>query len=200
MPSGLCAASMAIRGHCLVSIKDAITSNACPASLFFKYFKRFFPICDSLLLSSIITYHYDLLPTMANTAITNAHVFDGHSLHENITVVIENGLIASVGPTVDTSNADAIDGTGLTLLPGFIDAHVHLDNTPEGSLRLLLQLAKAGVTTALDMGVLDRQVRESFRAHSGIADVRSAGNFATSTGSIHSRFKLATGSKYGRQS
>lgn len=129
---------------------------------------------------------------MGRTAIANALVFEGHAVHQNLTIVIENGLIASVGTSADISDISIIDGTGLTLLPGLIDAHVHLDNDAEGSPRLLLQMAKAGVTTALDMGVLNGHVRESFRSLSGIADVRFAGNFATSTGSIHSRFKMAT--------
>lgn len=129
---------------------------------------------------------------MRKTVFTNALIFDGQSLYENLTVVVENGLITSFSSSADISNADVIDSTGLTLLPGLIDAHIHLDNTPEGSPRLLFQLAKAGVTTALDMGLLNGHVRESFCTHSGIADVRFAGNFATSTGSTHSRFKMGT--------
>jgi hypothetical protein len=54
------------------------------------------------------------------------------------------------------------------------------------------QLAKAGVTTALDMGLLPGPVRDRLHSYTGIAELRFAGNFATSTGSTHSRFKHCT--------
>ncbi|PMD40241.1 putative hydrolase [Hyaloscypha variabilis F] len=129
---------------------------------------------------------------MDKTIIKNALVFDGHILHTNLAVIIENGLISSVGSSIDTSNAKIIDGTGLTLLPGLIDCHVHLDPDVETASQLLLQLAKAGVTTALDMGHFPGSVRDGLRTRSGIADVRFAGTFATATGSIHSRFRQVT--------
>ncbi|KAE9367356.1 putative hydrolase [Stipitochalara longipes BDJ] len=129
---------------------------------------------------------------MDKTTITNALVFDGHSLHKNFTVTIENSLISSVGSFADTSNSNIIDGTGLTLLPGLIDCHVHLDPDVEKASLLLLQLAKAGVTTALDMGHFPGSLRDGLRTRSGIADIRFAGTFATSTGSIHSRFPQVT--------
>ncbi|MCL4794565.1 MAG: dihydroorotase [Bryobacteraceae bacterium] len=41
-------------------------------------------------------------------------------------VLIEEGLIAGVGPRLETSGAEVIDATGLVVAPGFIDIHVHL--------------------------------------------------------------------------
>jgi imidazolonepropionase-like amidohydrolase len=129
---------------------------------------------------------------MDKTTITNALVFDGNSLHQDLAVTIENGLITSISSSSDIFDAKIIDGTGLTLLPGLIDCHVHLHPDIENASRLLSQLAKAGVTTALDMGHFPGPVRNSLRSISGIADVRFAGTFATSTGSIHSRFPAVT--------
>ena len=74
------------------------------------------------------------------TAITNVRVFDGFKLSESTTVVIEGDRIIS-----DVSNAFEIDGHGCTLLPGLIDAHVHVFHRDE-----LHQMARAGITTALD--------------------------------------------------
>jgi imidazolonepropionase-like amidohydrolase len=125
---------------------------------------------------------------MAKTAITNALIFDGHSLHKDLTVIFENGLITSIDSSPDTSNATIIDGTGQTLLPGLIDAHIHLNNDPPAALRLLLQLLHSGITTALDMGYLQSSVRETLRTHPSMPYILSANNFATATGSIHSRF------------
>jgi imidazolonepropionase-like amidohydrolase len=129
---------------------------------------------------------------MAKTAIINALVFDGHTVHQNLKVTVENGLISSIDDSADTNNAKIIDGTGQTLLPGLIDCHVHLDHDVEKTARLLLQIARAGVTTALEMGHFPGTVRESLRNRPGIADVRFAGNFATSTGSRHSQFPFIT--------
>jgi imidazolonepropionase-like amidohydrolase len=107
---------------------------------------------------------------MARTAIINALVFDGYSLHKDLTVTIENELITSIesSSSAKTFNSNIIDGKGSTLLPGFIDCHVHLDPNPERGTALLAQLAEAGVTTALDMGYLPGAVRDSFRSSSPI--------------------------------
>jgi predicted amidohydrolase YtcJ len=55
--------------------------------------------------------------------------------------VIDRGLIGD-----DNENAQEVSGGGGVLLPGLIDAHVHLYT--ERELRLM---AEFGVTTALDM-------------------------------------------------
>ena len=79
---------------------------------------------------------------MGKTAITNVRVFDGHRLSEVCTIAFDDGVIAK-----DVSDAsDVVDGKGGVLLPGLIDAHVHLHGE-----ETLKQLARWGVTTALDM-------------------------------------------------
>jgi imidazolonepropionase-like amidohydrolase len=110
-------------------------------------------------------------------ALTNVRVFDGRELREPATVVIEGGVVGN-----DSAGARIIDADGATLLPGFIDAHVHLLN--EGHVR---QLADFGVTTALDMGAWPPAVVDSLRNRTGMADIRSAGIPATTAGSVHSR-------------
>lgn len=80
-------------------------------------------------------------------AIRDARVFDGERVHPAVTVLVRDGRIAAVGPAVEVpAGADVVDGTGHTLLPGFIDAHTHT-LAPE-----VLKTALAfGVTTQLDM-------------------------------------------------
>jgi imidazolonepropionase-like amidohydrolase len=67
---------------------------------------------------------------MARTVIVDALVFDGNYLHRDLIVVIENDLIVGVS-SFEVSDANIIDGKGSTLLPGSIDAHVHLDTDPQ---------------------------------------------------------------------
>ncbi len=61
-------------------------------------------------------------------AITNARIFTvSGPVIERGTVVVRNGLIASVGQTVTAPpDARTIDGTGLTVYPGLIDASTTL--------------------------------------------------------------------------
>lgn len=58
-------------------------------------------------------------------AITNARIVVGAGpVIERGTVVIRNGLIASIGPNVAVpADARVINGTGLTVYPGFIDSN-----------------------------------------------------------------------------
>ncbi|MCL1904198.1 MAG: dihydroorotase [Oscillospiraceae bacterium] len=44
----------------------------------------------------------------------------------NIDVLIDNGLIGAVGSGLESENARIIDCTGLTVIPGIFDMHVHL--------------------------------------------------------------------------
>ena len=69
-------------------------------------------------------------------------------------------------------------------MPGFIDAHVHLHN--ESNLK---EMAKWGVTTALDMASMDAEVLAELRAKSaegGVTYILSPGIPATAPGSMHS--------------
>jgi cytosine/adenosine deaminase-related metal-dependent hydrolase len=44
-------------------------------------------------------------------------------------ILIENGAIVAVGPSLDASGAERIDGAGMIALPGIIDAHTCLWQT-----------------------------------------------------------------------
>ena len=60
---------------------------------------------------------------------TNVHVFDGVSAEriENANVLVVDNLIAEVSTEpLAVANAQIIDGGGRTLMPGLIDAHVHM--------------------------------------------------------------------------
>ncbi len=113
---------------------------------------------------------------VGRTALSNVRVFDGSAPTEPVTVVIDGGVIGT-----DPSGADVIDGNGGVLLPGLIDAHIHLHDA-----QTLDQLCAHGVTTALDMATWPPAKLNSLRGQVGCTDIRSAGTPATTSGSTHS--------------
>src|SRR5438105_4800524 len=84
-------------------------------------------------------------PQGSMIAITNVRVFDGDRMLPRATVIIEGDHIGAVGAGVPVpASAMIVDGSGQTLLPGFIDAHTHArDDALERALVF-------GVTTELD--------------------------------------------------
>jgi imidazolonepropionase-like amidohydrolase len=115
-------------------------------------------------------------PGSGKLALTNVRVFDGSQLIPGGTVVISGGRIGT-----DPAGAQVIDGDGGVLLPGLIDAHVHLDGPGR-----LAALVGYGVTTALDMASVPEET-DALRGQAGLTDVRSAGIPAIAPGSFHSR-------------
>lgn len=86
----------------------------------------------------------------------------GPDVAEHVDVLVVGDHIAQVGPTgiPPPPGAKVIDGRGHTLLPGYVDLHVHLTGTPAPPWALSLPdvdstgraLLWAGVTTAMDVG------------------------------------------------
>jgi hypothetical protein len=84
-------------------------------------------------------------------AVEHVRVFDSEqaAIREDQTVVIDKERIMMAGPSADVrvpKDAQRINGTGETLLPGLFDMHVHAQ-----ALDGLLNLA-SGVTSVRDMG------------------------------------------------
>lgn len=70
---------------------------------------------------------------MTTTAIVNAHIHPVSSPAFEGTVVIEGGRITALGADVQVpEGAEVIDAGGAWLLPGLVDAHVHLGVWEEG--------------------------------------------------------------------
>ncbi|MCG7288401.1 amidohydrolase family protein [Cellulomonas sp. ACRRI] len=101
-------------------------------------------------------------------------------------VLVSDGVIAAVGPagtvvpgaaTADPARLAVLDGAGRTLLPGFLDCHVHVSTSPGGdtlgtvlapesllTLRSVPHLSAtldAGVTTARDLAGADSGFRDA---------------------------------------
>ena len=107
-------------------------------------------------------------PVMQRLLIENANVFDGYrdELLEGLHLLIEDGVITGVSDApVRSPSTTRIDASGATVMPGLIDAHVHvtdwgaspaeLRNTPSSltalrAARSLNNMLHRGFTTVRD--------------------------------------------------
>lgn len=118
--------------------------------------------------------------TSSEFVIKHTRVFDGEQVLQDASVHIRNGTIVSVSQSLEfAGDVEVVNGAGMTLLPGLIDAHAHAQ-PPSLENALLF-----GVTTELDMFScpewMDGQRRDA-AARNDVADVRSASIGATVLG------------------
>lgn len=115
--------------------------------------------------------------------IENVRIFDGEEVIAATRVVIQDGIIVCVGQNLRTpESAESIDGRGMTLLPGLIDAHVHI--WAEDQLRQTLIF---GVTSVVDMFMDSGTMKAIKEKQAGsvdgkIATLVSAGILSTAPG------------------
>jgi imidazolonepropionase-like amidohydrolase len=103
------------------------------------------------------------VPSQEPLALTNASVVDVRSgtVTRGATVLMRSGRIESVGPSPAPANVRTIDLRGRYVVPGLIDAHVHIGGMPQ--MRAALE---SGVTTVRSAGVshyVDVGLRELVR-------------------------------------
>ena len=98
-------------------------------------------------------------------ALTGARIIDGNGGPplEDAAVIIQGQKISAIGPaSLAPANARVMDLAGMTLLPGLIDAHIHIGGSGGGSAdpreftptaveNSLLSYLKFGVTSIYDM-------------------------------------------------
>lgn len=79
----------------------------------------------------------------------NVNLFDSKlaKITKNKNVLLEMGIIKAVSDSAPSGNAEEIDCSGKTLLPGLIDMHVHLARNIDAVLHLV-----NGVTSVRDLG------------------------------------------------
>jgi imidazolonepropionase-like amidohydrolase len=111
-------------------------------------------------------------------AIADVKLFDGDTVRDRRTVLVDGGKILSVGTKAPPAGVRVVAGAGKMLIPGLIDAHVHA--YPENALAESLAL---GVTTDLDMfndmGVVKQRRADLASGKSLGADLYSSGTLAT---------------------
>ncbi|MCJ1391818.1 hypothetical protein MMC18_004685 [Xylographa bjoerkii] len=123
------------------------------------------------------------------TTLFNVRIFNGYTLLPPSTLTISSDLITSISSSssliTESTTSTVIDCHSHTLLPGLIDAHIHLNGIP--SLHALLT---SGITTALDMGCFPLSKLTPLRSLPGLPSVLSAGTPAASPSGQHSKLNL----------
>jgi imidazolonepropionase-like amidohydrolase len=104
---------------------------------------------------------YRLLPLLLGVAalaaqdgaITNARIIVGNGVVvPSGTILVRGGKIVSAGAgAINTQGLKVIDATGMSAMPGFIDAHKHI-NTGPNEKEQMQSLLEAGYTTVLSGG------------------------------------------------
>jgi len=90
---------------------------------------------------------------------------DARAFRDAMTVVVDNGRIAAVGPAAEVkapANARVIDGAGKTLIPGLWDSHQHYGDDATGPL-----LLASGITSVRDPGNLPESMARKKRIDDG---------------------------------
>ena len=108
------------------------------------------------------------------TAIRNVRVFNGKTLTPPTSVYFEDGYLVE-GKAADCE----IDGQGLTLLPGYIDSHIHLNDIDN-----LRQAVRCGVTTMLDMQPTSVELVDALRELPGLTSVTTCASIAVGPGGL----------------
>ncbi len=95
---------------------------------------------------------------MSKTLIHNATIYTEQQIIENGSLLIDNEKIATItNQTISPETVDTIiDANGLTLIPGFIDSHIHggygvdvMDATKEALETIAVHLPQEGTTSFL---------------------------------------------------
>lgn len=157
--------------------------------------KIFFGLLASIL--SVQIYADDMIALVGGTVIDGT----GSKPRPDQTILVKQGRIAAIGNRKDISipkEAEHINVKGKTILPGFIDLHVHLmyprnfsvlptdSHSTLRALHFMEKFRKAGVTTLRDVGarVEPMQALLQAKAHGYIETARlyPVGSLITSTG------------------
>jgi len=155
-------------------------------------------------------------------AITGAYLIDGTGADpvRDAAVLIEGDVIRDAGRGIDVPDgAEILDASGMTVMPGLVDAHVHLCLNGEPSIFSMLQhtpgliqlmaarnalsTLEAGYTTVRDMGApMGFAISLKRAIEMGVARgprIMASGRIISQTGG-HADFHLPIGLSFGEMS
>ena len=116
---------------------------------------------------------------MGSVLIKDVRIFTGQEVLDSGFVLVEDGIINSIGRSPPAVDAPTISAPGATLMPGLIDAHIHAH---QGEVQGLEQHLRFGVTTVLDMHNEPKFVaslKKAAKERHDVADFKSACHAAT---------------------
>ncbi|HTC33637.1 MAG TPA: amidohydrolase family protein [Bryobacteraceae bacterium] len=106
-------------------------------------------------LAKLITLTLGAIASLAaqDLTITNARIIGPNAtVIDNGSIVVRGGKIVSVTPGISpATRGQIIDAKGMTAMPGFIDAHKHINTGPDEKAQMQ-SLLEAGYTTVLSGG------------------------------------------------
>lgn len=102
----------------------------------------------------------------------DAGLFDGERDGGQKDVLIEGGIVAAIAPPGSLPSPDGATVDGGAVLPGLVDAHVHVSFSDP------VAMARGGVTAALDLG---EPIEVAFAAHPPLR-LRASGPLLTAPG------------------
>jgi len=178
----------------MMRVDKAKSKPVCPTSLtgINLIVNSVYSILVFVLVFCLLSIHVYSLPTHSVfsqkknfpvIAIKDVRVFDGEKVIPQATVIIASGRIKAVGQNISLpAEAEIIDGRGKTLLPGLIDAHVHVV-TPQALEKALIFGVTAVVDMFMDVNLMkDIKKRQAEGKAQNMAYLVSAGILATAPG------------------
>ena len=97
-------------------------------------------------------------------------------------VLVRDGVVAELGPDLDRTDRELLDGAGLVLLPGFVDLHTHLREPGGEESEDIATGSAAAALGGLHRGVRDAQHRPGGRHRR--ARARTCGAAASEVGLV----------------
>lgn len=128
------------------------------------------------------------------TVIQDVKIWDGENYLDDTSITIEGQTISFVGETKVPKRAKVVQGHGGFLMPGLIDAHVHVATVMVPATfqfhsdKHLKQLVHSGVTTGFDMGSFNSSNMPQFHdlGEKGLPSLLWSGAAACVTGGFPS--------------
>ena len=109
--------------------------------------------CALAVLAVVLPLAWDAPVAAQELTITNAHIVVGDgTVIDRGSIVVRGGKIVSVAAGAPSApSGQTIDARGMSAMPGFIDAHKHINTAPDEQAQMQ-RLLEAGYTTVLSGG------------------------------------------------
>lgn len=139
-------------------------------------------------LSTLICLALSSCSHLNYVVIQHVDVFDGETMHEDMSFVFDENQIIAISPKMKTyKGATEIDGTNMTIIPPLMNAHVHVRNHEN-----LQSAMEVGIFGMLDMFSTDRRANHLREVNDSLlyAKCYSSNVGATVPGGHGTQFKV----------